>query len=236
MTMKLIKVDRVRSVAEAVAVEELGAGMVGVALDADPRFADERAVPVDLAGEIGKALSRAKFVVEVDFRDDPVDALRRAEALRPDLVQPITGAIPPGDVRAALSRAGIGIVYGGIEIAHDDDPTWTLSRYPDTPALGAALFQVDVLPECRNSWEFLRDESPEFEDEFQLDDLNELGRTHELVASLNFTPRNAPEIVAALPGVRGVALALADHATRQDLHFLRYDAALEVLRALQRST
>lgn len=235
MTIKLIKVDRVCSVSEAVTVEEFGSRMVGVALDADPRFADERAVPVELAGEIGKALSRAKFLLEVDFRDDPIDALRRAEALQPDLVQPITGAVPPADVRAALSRAGIGIVYAGIEIAHDDDPSWVLSRYTDTPDLGAALFQVDVLPEYRNSWEFLRDESPEFEDEFQLDDLNALGRTHQLVASLNFTPQNVPEIIAALPGVHGVALTLADHATRQDLHFLRHDAALEVLRALQRS-
>ncbi|MFR9779620.1 hypothetical protein ACL02O_26625 [Micromonospora sp. MS34] len=223
-----------RSVAEAVAVEELGSAMVGVALDADPRFADDRAIPMELAGEIGKALSRAKFVVELDFRNDPIDALRRAEALRPDLVQPITGAIPPTDVRAALGRSGIGIAYAGIEIAHDDDPSWVLSRYTGTADLDAALFQVDVLPEYQNSWEFLRDESPEFEDEFQLEDLNQLGRTHDLVAGFNFTPRNAPEIVAALSGVGGIALTLADHATRQDLHFLRYDAALEVLRALHR--
>lgn len=71
MTNKLIKVDRVRSVAEAVAVEELGAGLVGVALDEDPRFADRRVVSADLAAEIGRSLSRAKFVVELDFREDP---------------------------------------------------------------------------------------------------------------------------------------------------------------------
>lgn len=99
MTNKLIKVDRVRSVAEAVAVEELGAGLVGVALDEDPRFADRRVVSADLAAEIGRSLSRAKFVVELDFREDPREALRRAELLRPDLVQPITGAVPPDEMR-----------------------------------------------------------------------------------------------------------------------------------------
>ncbi|NES16878.1 MULTISPECIES: hypothetical protein [Micromonospora] len=235
MTNKVIKVDRVRSAAEAVAVEELGASLVGVALDPDPRFADERVVSLDLAGEIGKSLSRAKFVVELDFRAEPIDALRRAEALRPDLVQPITGTVPPADVRAALSRAGIGMVYAGIEIAHDDDPSWVLSRYADTPDLRADLFQVDVLPEYRNSWEFLRDEAPEFEDEFQVEDLNQLGRDHQLLATFNFTPHNVAEIVAALPALRGFALTLADHATRTDLHFLRDEAALAVLQALHRS-
>ena len=233
MTNKLIKVDRVRSVAEAVAVEELGAGLVGVALDEDPRFADRRVVSPDLAAEIGRSLSRAKFVVELDFREDPREALRRAELLRPDLVQPITGAVPPDEMRAALSGAGVGIVYAGIEIAHDDDPSWVLSRYADTNDLNAALFQADVLPEYRNSWEFLRDEAPEFEDEFQIGDLNQLGRDHPLVAAFNFTPRNVGEIVATLPGIRGIALTLADNATRTDLHFLRYEAAVEVMQALR---
>lgn len=234
MTNELVKVDRVRSVNEAAAVEELGAGLIGVALDPDPRFADERTVSMDLAGAIGKSLSRARFVIELDFRADPVSAGRMAQAVGADLVQPITGAIPPPEVRAALRRAGVGIVYAGIEIAHDDDPSWVLSRYADTPELNAALFQVDVLPEYRNAWEFLRDESPEYEDEFQIEDLNQLGRTHALVASLNFTPQNVTEIVATLPGIRGIALTLADDATRVDLHFIRYEAALEVLRALRR--
>jgi len=41
------------------------------------------------------------------------------------------------------------------------------------------------------------------------------------------------QIVAALPAFRGVALTLADHATRTDVHFTGYAQALEVLRALR---
>ncbi|HEX5594584.1 MAG TPA: hypothetical protein VFX61_00970 [Micromonosporaceae bacterium] len=234
MTNNLIKVDRLCSVREAAAVEQLGAGLISVALDADPRFEDERTVSVDRAVEIGKSLSRARFVVELDFRDDPAQALRATELVGADLVQPITGAIPQPGVRAALIQAGVGIVYAGIEIAHDDDPSWIFSRYANTFELNASLFQVDVLPEYGNAWEFLRDESPEYEDEFQIEDLNRLGHDHELVASFNFTPQNVTEIVAALPKVRGIALTVADNATRDDLHFTRYEEALEILGALRR--
>lgn len=236
MTNTLIKVGRLCSIDEAVSVEELGAGLISVALDADPRFADERTIPVDLAIAIRKSLRRAGLVVELDFRDDPVHALRIAQAVGADLVQPITGAIPPPDVRAELIGAGVGIVYAGIEIAHDDDPSWIFSRYADTPDLNAAYFQVDVLPEYRDAWAVLRDESPRYEDEFQIEDLNQLGQTHNLLTSLNFTSQNVTEIVTALPAVRGIALTVADHATRDDLHFLRYEEILEVLDALRRVT
>ncbi len=56
--------------------------------------------------------------------------LRTVAATRAGMVQPITGAIPPADVRAALSDAGVGIVYGKIEIAHDDDPAGSSAPMP----------------------------------------------------------------------------------------------------------
>ncbi len=68
------------------------------------------------------------------------------------------------------------------------------------PDLNAVLFHVDVLPEYRESWAFLRDRAPEYEEEFQIADLNELGRERPLVVGLDFTPGNVREIVGALPG------------------------------------
>jgi len=230
---KLIKVDRVCSVDEAKAVEELGAGLIGVPLDPDPRFADRRTVAMELAAEIGASLRTAGLVAMVDLREDPFDGIRRARAIGARLVQPLGGAIPEPQVRAALREAGISIVYAGIEAAHDDDPAWILSRYTTVDDLQAAFFQVDVLPEYRNAWQVLRDESPAYDDELQIDDLNQLARGHDLVAVLDYTPQNVAQIVAALPAFRGVALTLADHATRTDVHFTGYAQALEVLRALR---
>ena len=48
-------------------------------------------------------------------------------------------------MRAALSDAGVGIVYGNLEIAHDDDPGWIFSAYAGVPDLNAVLFHADVL-------------------------------------------------------------------------------------------
>ncbi|WP_091661503.1 hypothetical protein [Micromonospora auratinigra] len=234
MTCNVIKVDRVCSVGEAAALERLGVGLIGVALDADPRFEDGRVVDVDTARDIGASLRSARLVAELDVREYPADALRRATAVAADFVQPIAGAVPPRSMQEALAASGRKVVYSGIEIAHDEDPSWVLSRYNDSPDRHSAIFQVDVLPEFPDSWEFLRDKSPEFESEFQIEDLNLLAAEHNLVVSLNFTPQNLAEIIGALPGILGIGLTLAEAATRQDLHFIRYEAALDVLRSFRK--
>jgi hypothetical protein len=223
MRNKLIKVDRVQSVAEALAIEDLGADLIGVALDPDPRFADVRVVSAEQAIEIAGVLRRARLVVELDVRDDPAQAIRTARSVGARYLQPLAATVFP----AGVSTDGLHLVYAGIEISHDDDPGWVFTRYPE-----AALFQIQVLPEYRNAWAMLRDEAPAYpDDEFQIDDLNALGRARDVVVTLDFTPGNVTEILTSLPGVRGIALTLADHTTRADLHTLRFPEAVEVLRA-----
>jgi hypothetical protein len=232
MTNKLIKVDRVRSAEEAAGLEALGADLIGVALAPDPRFSDDRTVTVEQAAAIGGALQRATLVTAMELGRDPDRVLRTVAATRAGMVQPITGAIPPAAVRAALGDAGVGIAYGNIEIAHDDDPGWVFSAYAGTPDLNASLFHADVLPEYRESWAFLRDRAPEYAEEFQIADLDELGRERPLVVGLDFTPGNVQEIVGALPGVRGIALTLAGQGRRGDVRFHRFADAVRVLEAV----
>ena len=232
MTNKLVKVDRVRSAEEAATVERWGADLVGVSLDEDPRFDDGRYVLAQQAAVIGEALRNASLVAAMDLADDPQRILELAATAGAGMVQPIAGAVPPPAVRKALTEKGIGIVYGGIEIAHDDDPGWIFSSYADTADLGAALFQAEVLPEYRDSWAFLRERAPEYDDEFQIADLEELARERPLLVGLDFTPDNVREIVVALPGVRGIAFTLAEQARRGDARFHTYADTLDVLRAL----
>jgi len=222
MTGELVKVDRVGSVGEAVALERLGVSHIGVSIDPDPRFDDGRTVTVDEAAAIGAALRRATLVTALDLGREP-DRARHTGAT---LVQPITAATPAADARAALADAGLAIVRAGIEIAHDDDPAWVFGGLDD-----AALFQVDVLPEYRDSWRFLRDESPRFPDEFQIADLNDLTRERPLLVALDFTPANTPEIRAALPAARGIAFTLAEHARRGGVRFHAYAEVVRVIAA-----
>jgi hypothetical protein len=233
MTNDLIKVDRVRSADEATALEKLGADLLGVDLAPDPRFDDGREISVERAVEIDQVLGRATLVPVLDLADEPARIVRIARAVHARMVQPARRVVPPAAVRAALSDAGIGVVYGGIEIAHDDDPGWVLSDYTDEPELGVSFFQADVLPEYRDSWAFLRDRSPEFEEEFQIADLNDLATAHPLLVGLDFSPRNVREIVGALPHVRGLSFTLADRTRRDGVRFHSYPETLSTLRALR---
>ncbi len=72
--IKMIKLDRVCSVGEATAVEALGANIIGVSLSQDSRFADDRIVSIDLARSIQRSLTKAQFVAQMDFRNDPANA------------------------------------------------------------------------------------------------------------------------------------------------------------------
>ena len=232
MTNKLIKVDRVSSVDEAATLERWGATHIGVSIDVDPRFSDDRYVPVQRAAAIGEALRDASLVVAMDLSDDPQRVVDIATASGARLVQPVNGAVPVLAVRTALRDAGFGIVYGGIEISHDDDPEWVFSSYAGTPELNAAFFQADVLPEYREAWAFLRDRAPEYDEELQIGDLDELAAERALVVGFDFTTGNVGEIVAALPRVHGFAFTLARDARRGDARFHTYADVLDVLRAL----
>jgi hypothetical protein len=233
MTNKVIKVDRVRSADEAATLEKLGADLLGVDLTSDPRFDDGRGIPVEQAVAMDGVLQRATLVPTLDLADDPGRILRIVQAMHARMVQPVGRTVPPAVVRAALSEAGIGIVYGGIEIAHDDDPGWVLSDFTGERDLGVSFFQVDVLPEYRDSWAFLRDRSPEYVDEFQIADLDDLATEYPLVVGLDFTPDNVREVLGALPHVRGLVLTLADRARRDGVRFHSYLDTLDTLRALQ---
>jgi hypothetical protein len=236
MTNKLVNVGRVRSVAEATALEDLGVDLIGVAVDPDPRFDDNRTVTVEEAAAIGARLARSALVVTLRLGEDADHTLRIVAATGARLVQQVTAAIPPAGVRAALREAGVGIAYGGIEISHDDDPSWVFSRYADVPELEAAYFHTDVLPEYRDSWAFLRENSPEYPDEFQIADLEDLAAEYPVLVGLDFTPANIREIADAVPSARGLALTLAERATRGDARFHTYADAVRAIEALNSTT
>ncbi|MEU4422066.1 hypothetical protein AB0F81_15685 [Actinoplanes sp. NPDC024001] len=226
-----MKVDRVASLAEATTLESIGAGMIGVEIAPNPRFADSRTVTVDQAAQIRQMLRNSTLTVSMDLGTDPDHVVRLALRSGADFVQPLTSGIPPHPVRVALRDAGIGIVYAGVEISHDDDPGWIFSAHDGTPDLNAAFFQVEVLPEYRDSWAFLRDRSPEFEEEFQIEDLDELGGSHPLIAGLDLGPGNVGQIATSLPRVRGLSLTLAERTERTDVHFHSFSEATAALEA-----
>lgn len=228
----MTKVDRVASVAEARAIEAAGADLICVCLAPDLRFADGRIVTADVAASIRRGLGRAECVVAFEIGEDADRGLRTAKGVDVRLVQPVTGTIPPAEVREAFGREGIGIVYPGIEVNHDDDPSWILSRFDGVPELDRTYYQIDLLPEYPDSWEVLRDESPDYADELQIGDIDALGHQRPLLITLDWSPGNVMEIMDMLPGVAGIALVLADAPVRDDVHHADLPTVLSVLGAL----
>lgn len=236
MTNRLIKVDRVRSAFEAVALEDLGADLIAVDLAVNGRFADHRTLTIAEAVDIADSLRRTAVVAAMDLtHGDPANVITTVHRVGATLVQPLVNAVPPQAMRSALLSAGIGIVYAGIELSHDDDPSWVFSGHDDHPDLNATMFQLDVFSEYKDAWQFLRDESPEYPEEFQIDDLNQLAATRPILATLDFTPENVAEVLGRLPAITGIALVLAEHASRTDLHFHSFSNTLEVLKATHRT-
>lgn len=231
--ISVIKVDRVCSLEEAKSFEALGATHISVALNPDPRFEDERSVSRDSARSIKQGLRKAKLVGELDFTLEPSRAVDMAIGVGFDAVQPSGTHIPSQDIRNTLSRQGIGLIYANIEVAHDDDPSWILSRYDDEGELNCIFFQVDLLPEYRNSWDVLRNESPDYEDEIQIEDIKQLSSIHDIVVITDYTPDNILEIAEALPEAMGVALVLGSKPTRSDARCFDPAQALEILRTLR---
>lgn len=230
--ISVIKIDRVRTSAEAEMIEALGATMIGVSLHPDPRFQDDRIISVESALAIKRSLKGAKYVGELDFFNYPAQSLEIARTVEFDYVQPQDGRALPADLRHALRVAGMGVIYANIEVSHDDDPAWILSRYEDEIDLDAAYFQISLLSEYEDSWHFLTHESPDYEEEIQVEDINQLSQQHNVLVVLDYTPHNVLEIIHTFSAIQGIALVLGDKSSRDDLHYMHLSTAETILRTI----
>lgn len=163
---KLIKkVGRVKSIAEATMLEEIGANLIGVSLSDNFKFDDERIVTEEIALSIRKVLKKAKIFGEISIDNDISHIIKLVKRLDFNYIQPVGQSIPSLELREELFKENIGIIYSNIEVSHDEDPSWILSRYLDEKNLNASFFQLDLLPEYENSWQFLTKESPKYPEE-----------------------------------------------------------------------
>ncbi len=232
---KIIKVDRVKSVNEAQTLENLGANLISVSLNRDPRFSDDRTVTIDTAVAIEKTLQSCKYVGEFIFNGEYSfnEFSKIVERVEFDFVQLVGAETLPIDLYKDLETKGIGVIYC-VEASHDDDPAWILSHFTDKE-FNVSYFQVDLLPEYLNSWNFLKNESPKYPEELQIEDINQIGEEHPLLISLDYSASNALEILNSMSTIRGISIVLGESALREDVHYFQYSKALEVLDRLRRS-
>ena len=110
---KIIKVDRVQSVSEAIQLEKVGANIIGVSLSKNARFNDNRNITLNTAFSIGQSLTNAKYAIEVDFNWELKRVVKLAKELRVDFIQPNDHNIPD----AKYIGINIENVYEGIKFS-----------------------------------------------------------------------------------------------------------------------
>jgi hypothetical protein len=206
--MKLVKVNRVSTTAEARELERLGAGLIGVSLVADTRFRDRREVGVQQAIEIAGVLERASVVAHLA---PDIDAEACGPALRAAGIRRIEYAVHPPAVRAVYERFrqyGLAIGHCRIVASHDDDPSWILGSAEAPDPRPIAHREVELLPEMDDAWRFLRDSSPAYEDELQIEDIERLAAGDSLFISVGATRDSVVEIVSRLPSITGLSFNL----------------------------
>jgi hypothetical protein len=228
---KLIKVDRVCSIKEAEKLTGMGVETIGVSLHANPLFPDGRNLNLQEIKAIRGSLVNAKLAIEVgkDFNVPALQDLRNE--IEFEFLQ--TSEIPPIDVRQAAQSLGIGIIYSGIEASYEDDPSWILSRFADTPELNASFFQIDLLGDMEDSWNFFKTQSPDFPDELQISDIQDIGEESPIIVSIDFNAGNLGEVIQELSSCKGVFFTLADSSQRDDLHYFGFEKVCEILTKLK---
>lgn len=228
---KLTKVDRVKTVGEALELQDLGVDIIGVSVNNISVYSDNRVLTLDSIYTISNALKKAKLAVEIpaDYDDLP----KLIDKIRPSYIQISEQTLLSVDKARELQKKDVGIIYSGIEASYDDDPSWILSRYTDGIMLNTSFYQLDLLGDVKNAWDFFKMEIPKYPDELQIIDIVNVGNQFPLIISLDFQKNNVREIVQRIPSIQGICLPLSEKSSREDIHYFNYQSVLEILKELQ---
>lgn len=230
---KIIRVDRIQSVSEATQLEKAGANIIGVSLVKNARFDDTRNITVDTALSIKQSLSNAKYSGEVDFSWEVSRIIELTKHLGFDFVQPNDHNVPEPKYIRSLAAEGIQIIYPYIEVSHDSDPSLIFSRFEGKKELNAAYFQIDIFSDYSDdAWKFIQEESPEYPEEIQIEDINQLAEKWSLSIGFNYSESNIIEIYNTFSKAKGINFILAD-SSKWNFHHFDYPTCKKVIRQLQ---
>ena len=206
------------SVEEAVAFRDAGATLIGVALDPDPRFGDDRFVSPAVAKAIEQAILPAQLVgIVPTYFDDAIEQnltrIERVLALQPNFVHFYRGGLD--DKFISIVRAtGVSIIRDGavLESQHgvfinENDPASWVRRWMEDPGEEeAAFYHLDVLTDLADDpWTVLNGVALEWPDEItQTAQIAAICRDLPLLLSLmEVGPDTIGAYTSAFPDARG---------------------------------
>ena len=228
--MYFIKVDRVSSVAEAMELQKLGVNCIGISLLNNDSFSDKRNISSEEAKVIRQALSESKLSIELEYSSNEFqEKMFIIEEIRPDFVQfNLREPIVNTDLHS-LEELGCEVIYSGLEASYDDDPSWVLSSFENLKGTENNWFQLDLLPDIENSWEFLKEECPKYPEELQMSDIDELAEDYKLIVTSSFSEQDIDSIIDYLPNISGIAFVLCNDPKKKDANYFEYENLESIL-------
>ncbi len=214
----IIEVDRVSSVKEAVTFRDAGATLIGVALDPDPRFEDDRFVSPAAAKAIEQAILPAQLVgIVPTYFDDTTEQNRarieRVLALEPSFLHFYRGGLND-ELIPMVRAAGAPIIRDGavlesqqgVFINKNDPASWVRRWVEDPGEEEAGLYHLDVLTDlAEDPWMVLNGVALDWPDELtQVADIAACCRDLPLLLSLmEVGPDTIGAYTGAFPDARG---------------------------------
>jgi hypothetical protein len=228
----IVKVDRISSTEEAFHLQQLGIDIISISLTPDHKFQDSRYVSRDVVYEIRSLLTDSRLCCELDSVNDHVDLIRNH---RFDFIQCPERTTLDSQSKKAFKEAGIGIIYSGIQACHDDDPGWIINPLENGQTICNRFFQIDLLPDVNDSWNFLKEECPKYEECLQIKDIKDIASEFPLIISVDFQPDNVKNVIDCLSNIYGISFTLGENPTRDDFHWISYLDLITILNVLNKS-
>ncbi len=227
--MKNVKVDRVSSVAEVETLQRLGVNAISISLSSDRKFKDRRTLSKKEAYLIKDKIEKNTSFIGSLSINSYQEMIELATDLEFDYIQLSSiqqSKILPNEVYQELKIQGIGLIYSDLECSYDTDPSWILRSIHNSDFDFA---QIDLLGDIGDSWNFLKEKCPNFTDELQVSDINDIARENPLLITTDLSENNLEEIIDCLANIKGIAFVLGDNPIRDDFHYFSYCEVIKML-------
>ncbi len=115
------------------------------------------------------------------------------------------------------------------------DPTWIFERYDSVSEVDSIFFQVDLLGDLNDSWNFMKNECPKYPEELQLGDLIDLCKSRKVFVSLDFNINNIEEILGCFSSKHGIAFTLGSKSSLNNNHYFEFDEVVRIIQIVNNS-
>jgi hypothetical protein len=224
----LIKVDRVRSEQEAIELENLGVQLICTTIDPIYVFDDNRKISLEKLRDIGKVLNQSKLCCELNIHNYSIDLLRQINC---KYIQISSHKMIELELRQALEREGIGIIYSDLNISYDHDPSWIMIPFEgeETATLNASYYNIELLADVNDSWNFFSNECPNYPDELQVTDVEELASEYPILIGLDYSVKNIEEIINSFSNIKGISFRIGEYLPKNCIHRIDYSELIKIL-------